>query len=296
MLALTVLLVSVIKGIFPPPEKNTELLNAFWLRKTHLKTKHAIVVGGDSRVYRGFSIDAMEAEVEESLKGINLGYSSAGFSIEYIDFLLNRLPKQGDRFLVLGLTPNSLTDEAVKNEALHQYQNERSFNQFKGLYLSSYLAHFAPYKITEWRNFITGQEPEMIKDETFMDNGWARSNRMPQDTLVALDIYRRIFTKDNINDSILATVVAKLDTVVQSGVNVIAYRPPTFDGMSALEDSLANFNEVKIVHALEQIGVTWVDFNNADYTVYDGSHLHFESAERLAAVIGRKINAILREK
>lgn len=91
MLGVTVVMFILLEIWLPAPAKNTELVNNFWLTKTHGNEQFNFVVGGDSRVYRGVSVDAIEKAVGADLQGHNLGYSSAGFSTEYMNFLTSRL-------------------------------------------------------------------------------------------------------------------------------------------------------------------------------------------------------------
>lgn len=290
-LLLTSLVTIILKLVMYPPLVNTELRTEFWLNKTHAVEKFNMVVGGDSRIYRGFSIEDMEEEVP-GLKGVNLGYSSAGFSKKYIDFMVSRLEKNGPRILIFGLSANSFTDESNKNESLDQYQAVRGFDLYKGLYLSRYLKYFAPYKISDLKNAFYPDTIGVVQ-EKFYSNGWTSSDLTPSVDSVAYEIYTKIFTEDKVNDSIVTAYLHHVDSLQKTGIQIVAFRTPTNDPMTAIEDSLSGLRFADLATHFQKNNMTWIDFKNSDFRTYDGSHLDSKSARKLGRSVGQVINQIL---
>jgi len=290
-LLLTSLVTLVLKLVMQPPLVNTELRTEFWLNKTHAAEKFNIVVGGDSRIYRGFSIEDMENEVDE-LSGINLGYSSAGFSKKYVDFMVGRLAADRPRILVFGLSANAFTDESNKNESLDQYQAVHGFDLYKGLYLSRYLKYFAPYKISDLKNAFYLDTVGVVQ-EKFYPNGWTSSDLTPSSDSVAFEIYTKIFTKDKVNDSIVTAFLHQVDSLQKTGIQIIAFRTPTNDPMTAIEDSLSGLRFTDLATHFQENNMTWIDFKNSDFRTYDGSHLDSKSARKLGKSVGETIKKIL---
>lgn len=291
-LILTAILTLVLKMVLFPPLVNTELRTEFWLNKTYAHADYSIVVGGDSRIYRGFSITDMEAELSGDFRGLNLGYSSAGFSSNYIDFMANHLKLSGPRFLVFGLSPHTFTDESITDELLNQYSNVKGFDRYKGLYLSTYLKHFAPYKISDLHAAWTGDYTGKVK-ETFYENGWVESDQNPTVDSVALEIYTKIFTKVKVNEEIIDQFIHQVDSLHQTGITVLAFRPPTNPKMVAVEDSLSGYQEDELANRFEAVGGIWIDLPVNDFTTYDGSHLDSKSARLLGKKVGEAIRQIL---
>lgn len=291
-LILTGILTLVLKIVLHPPLVNTELRNEFWLNKTHAVEKFDIVVGGDSRIYRGFSIADMEAEFSEEFKGVNLGYSSAGFSSTYIDFMANHLKSNGPRFLVFGLSPHAFTDESITDKLLNQYSNVKGFDRYKGLYLSTYLKHFAPYKISDLHAAFTGDYVGKVK-ETFYENGWIESEQKPTVDSAALEIYTKMFTKIKVNEEIIEQFIHQVDSLRHTGITVIAFRPPTNPKMVAIEDSLSGYQEGELATRFKSVGGYWIDLPANEFTTYDGSHLDSKSARLLGKKVGEAIRQIL---
>lgn len=278
-----------VKLFLPAPIKNTELRNEFWLRKTFAPSNYDIVIGGDSRIYRGVSTTAINTNLSPKLQAVNLGYSSAGYDLEYLEFLTSRLKPKGKRILVLGVTPHSLTLEGAKNELYHEHQNKGHFELIKGLYLSQYLKHFAPYKATELKDYFLNGVSDDGYFEDFQEDGWVHSHRLPEDSLTAIEIYQKLFTDYQVSDTLISNFLNRISAIEKSGIEVIAFRPPTFEMMRNVEDSLSGYKEDYMRDEMELRGCTWIDFNPAEFHTYDGSHLHYQSAEHLSRLIGEEI-------
>ncbi|NOQ73531.1 MAG: hypothetical protein GQ574_16110 [Crocinitomix sp.] len=296
MSSLTVLLVVCVKLFLPAPIKNTELRNEFWLRKTFASPDYDLVVGGDSRIYRGVSTTAINSELSPKLQAINLGYSSAGYDLEYLNFLVSRLNPAGKRILVLGITPHSFTLEGAKNDLYHEHLDKGTFEVFKALYLSKYLKHFAPYKATELKVYVLNGTSEEGYFEDFQADGWAHSHRLPEDSLTAIEIYQKLFTDYQVSDTLIFNFFNRISEIENSGIEVIAFRPPTFELMTNVEDSLSGYNEAFMRNEMELRGCTWIDLNPAEFHTYDGSHLHYKSAEHLSKRIGQEVEKLLADK
>jgi len=287
---ISLILIVVLKLTFPKPITNIEELNEFWITKTHGKGKYDIVVCGDSRIYRGFSIEALNEDLPLKYRGINLGYSSGGFSEEYLDFALSKLDTNSFcPVLVLGITPHSLTAEAFKNNAYHSYKSLGSFKIYKGSYLSFALKHFAPYKLQE----LIDDSKVNYMQECHSD-GWIASSYLISDSTEALTSYKKTFSKYQIDNKEVDVFLSKIKDITSNGITVVAFRPPNTSVMRHLEDSISGFDERLVKQNLLGNSVIWLDFEDADFESYDGSHLHYKSAKKLSGMIGEKIHGLCR--
>ena len=86
--------------------------------------------------------------------------------------------------------------------------------------------------------------------------------------------------------------INKLKQLVLSGINVIAFRVPTTEQMEILEDSISGYDENFVKNSLIQHSITYLDFQNSDFSSYDGSHLNEKSARKLSEQIGIKIKEL----
>ncbi|MFC2110856.1 hypothetical protein ACFLQ5_00230 [Bacteroidota bacterium] len=290
---LSILLIICVKIFLSEPIKNVELKNEFWIKKTHQKAKFNIVVGGDSRIYRGISIDKLEESLSQNLSGVNLGYSSIGFSGEYLDFMLSKLDLNSEtKIMVLGITPHSLTENAAKNEAYHQYNDINWDERYKVLYLSKYTKHFAPYKPWELTHSIAKEKTTIGYFEDFTSSGWVASYKIPIDTSEAIASYTKTLNKHKISQEVIDELFLKIKEFEKSGITIIGFRVPSTNQMEQLEESLSSFNEEYLKDEFERVGAFWFEFSNSDFNSYDGSHLHYLSAEKLSEKLGEKISEI----
>lgn len=294
-LVIASILFLVAKAIFPSAEGNKKYEEKqFWLKKTFGEEKADVVIGGDSRVYRGVSTNSLSKGLGGNLTSLNLGYSSAGYSNEYFDFLLSRMKKKETPILILGITPHSLTKEAAKNEDYNQYKKMTAFQRFEGLYLSELKKVFTlhnPKEIVEILFVKRSQREGYFQD--FTEGGWVGSYEIPNDSTSAIESYKKTFGKYQVSESVTEAFLKRVEKIRKSGVQVIAFRLPTTDQMEQLEDSISGFNEDYIKEQLESYGCVWLEFQNKGYRSYDGSHLHFKSAEKLSEELGNRVMKIL---
>lgn len=283
-----IILFIIIKISFPQPKRNKLHQDSFWIEKTHGYTKFNIIVCGDSRIYRGFSITDLENRIEENLSGINIGYSSAGFSDEYLEFAISKLDKNTkNQILVLGITPHSLTHEAFKNTALKSIQSLSKVDIYKGLYLSPFFKHFLPYEPSEFL-----RENELNYIQKFKTGGWVASSYLVPDSSQALASYKNTFSKYQVSNNEVNSFLKKVEEITRNGINIIAFRPPSTYKMRILEDSISGFDEKFIKEELIKRNVIWLDIMDSDFESYDGSHLHYNSAKKLSGIVGDRINKL----
>ena len=267
---MVITLIVLVKLFLPEPQNNRVLIQQFWSTKTHAGSDYDVVVCGDSRVYRGISVEDILLDQEVQLSGINLGYAGAGLSNSYIDFALSKFrPDSRLKILIVGVTPNSLTKKAFENESLNEYLAEGEFEELKHKYLSGMLKYFAPFSLLE---LIKMEESNY--QEKYMDGGWVASSYLMPDSNSALFNYSKRFTSHKVSDAELDSFLEKMKVVSEQGVVIIAFRPPSTYQMRRLEDSLSGFNEELIKQKLVSNSIAWLDFKDRDYNSYDGSHLN----------------------
>ena len=76
-------------------------------------------------------------------------------------------------------------------------------------------------------------------------------------------------------------------------LRLLGFRPPSTLAMEQLEDSLSGFNYSSFISKFKQNGGVWLTFSLKDYVSYDGSHLHYESANKFSKNLGLKIENTL---
>lgn len=295
-LLLSLITIIVIKSFLPEQLTDSDIARKFWIEKTHTKTKKNIVVIGDSRIYRGVSIQFLIKGINDpNLTGVNLGYSSTGFTMEYFDFILERLDMNAEnKYLVIGFSPWAFTNEAAENGHFHQYNNMSSLDVFSELYLNSYLKNYKPFDIIY--PSTNSNQTDFIQSNTYFEkhtsNGWIASYRTDFDSTRALESYTEEFTREKVQQKMIQNLIIRLKELKEKGVEIIAFRPPSTSQMEQLENTLGQFDEEYVKDELQKIGGHWVSFKSSDFVSYDGSHLHYKSAEKMSVQLGKYIQKL----
>jgi len=301
-LFITLSIVLLIKLVLPDHKSFREITDEFWFNKTHGTTKYNIVVGGNSRIYRGVSINSLLGSIDKNLTGVNLGFSSAGYSTEYLDFLYSRLDMAAsDKFILLGITPGSFTEKAALNKHYNEIKKISESEILKKSYLKKYL-DLEPYKPTELISILKRQngyiEEESGYYSRYNESGWVASYKLASDSTEALSKYQKYYEPEEviINQTIVNEFVQKVSEFIDQDIHVIAFRPPTTIQLEVLENELLKFDEDLIKNKLTETGCIWVDINSTDFNSYDGSHLHYLSAEKLSVQLGDVIQGVCFKK
>lgn len=283
LIVLIIFFIGLIKLFLPDPKQNKEESESFWSNKTHAPSTYDIVACGDSRIYRGISDDIILTS-KEKLSFLNLGYSSAGLSKDYLKFALSKFDSEANpKVLVVGITPHALTREAFNNYKLNFCLKFNDFEKFRFKFLSKYLKHIVPYKFQELINY---KEKNYL--QRYDKSGWVASNKLIQDSTFALKSYQNTFSKYQVISDDVISFTKNLNDISRSGIQVIAFRPPSTNQMVLLEDSISGFRESLIRDYLDS-SVLWLDFKNSDFKSYDGSHLNENSARKLSKLIGDNV-------
>lgn len=278
-LILSFLLTIALAFTLPQSENRSIMRQWFWLNKTYHLSDAELIVAGDSRAYRGID----PKSIGDDLNSINLAYSAAGFSKEYLDFVCAHFHENGkEKVLILGLTPFSFTPTALKNEHLQGFQKMSPFQRYKGLYINPALQLFEPRTVEDLYPINVSEK----YTEVYHENGWMESNDLPGDSLSALKSYQSIFDENRVEESAASYLMTQVDSLHKAGIMIIGFRPPTTPQMRALEDSLSGFDEHTFKLQFEAAGGLWLDVKDEDFATYDGSHLRPADARRLSKKIG----------
>lgn len=275
-----------LRGVLPEKRISETEIENFWIRKAVADPIYDIVIAGDSRVYRGIS----PLHIQKGLAGIdlnvlNFGFSSAGFSQNYLELAVSKFhPNSEVKILLLGVTPHSLTSKAFENEHLNSFLEFSAFDNFKSKYLFDFLNFFSPYHLSDL-------EPieEKNYQEEFKEGGWSAAYYLKPDSTVALESYYKTFTEYQVEEKNVTSFIYTLNSILNQDITIIAFRPPSTSKMTELEDEMSKLDMDLLAQKLKEIGVIWLEFNDNAYASYDGSHLHFKSAEKLSIQIGEII-------
>lgn len=290
-ICLLIVIVFCVKLFVPAPYINKELQNEFWVKKTHKTTLKNIVIGGDSRTYRGVSTKHL-LKGQSNLTAVNLGYSDGGFNSEYLQFLYKRLDTAAQQKIMLfGITPHVFLKKCSENEKLIEYQNKTSSEIFSGMHYASFLKHFPPY--TPYELFDDSSETYLIK---YHQDGYAASDNLKGDFGYTYWVYWDTYMKEKVSDSLIDVFFTDINEYQKKDIMIVAFGPPNTSHMKEIEDSHSGFNRHNFRTRLKENNVHWIEVNDSIYKSYDGSHIFHDDAERLSEFLGQKIKKIISEK
>jgi len=258
----------------------------FWVNKTHYSTNVDVVFVGDSRIYRGISTEAVQMILTDE-KVLNLGYSSGGLNNEMFDFATQLLDVNSkNKQIVLGVTPFSLTEEARKNEHFEQELNRPLAEIIEREYINPNISLFEPIKITDYQIVLDNR----FYSQKFHKNGWVESYKTPANNEEALIAYEETFSKTKLSDISIDETLSFITRMKEKGIKVYGFRPPSSKKMEELENNMTEFDEEKLQQMFEESGGYWITIpDRFSFESYDGSHLHYESAQKLSIFIAKKI-------
>jgi len=260
----------------------------FWLEKTFASDDYDIVVIGDSRVYRGVSTKEMEKLIENK-KVLNFGYSAARLDNLLLTKGAEKLNTKKEPIIILGITPNSLTEIANANADLLENLQMPREEKYEILYFYDVLKYFDVFNLEKINKSQEAPlEPKNYLEE-FHSGGWIASDYLREDTNAALPSYRSWFQDNKVSQKMVNRLLKQVNKWTLQGIKVYGFCPPTSFSMVQLEDSLSGFDSNRFVHEFVKRGGKWLVFDNTNFHSYDGSHLEKQSAILLSKQLALKI-------
>ena len=271
----------------PSPVSSVVQKEKFWADKVHSKKKYAVIVAGDSRVYRGIDPQELSNELG-NLAVLNFGFSSGGFNdLIFSEINSKLLTDATNRIIVLGITPYSLTPKAQENIHFLQEKNRTPEEVFTRRFVNPFLSFFDPIKPTD---LIQNTDTISGYHEVFNENGWVASYKLPSNPEAALKSYERDFENNRVQRELINDLCRQISVWRKSGILIFAFRVPSTASMERLENKLSGFDEDSIKSNVVSSGGIWLDIaNKYGYESYDGSHLSERSAVSFSKYLGKRI-------
>lgn len=279
-------------GSLDPLIQSKDDYNWFWTYKVHHKTKYDVILLGDSRLYRGVSPGAMEKYLP-NYSILNFGFSSGGLNGRIFKEASLRFNKNSrKKIVVLAVTPFSLTEESATNEHFITELDRPPSEVYQRIHLRPILKFFKSITPKQFKKSVIRKQkkPAVCYYQKFYPDGWVASDKVPADPNTALKSYRKTFEKGQVVKDIQNDLFQQTKKWVNSGVMVVAFRPPVAEKMLSLENELSGFEQAKFVSQFEHSGGKWIDIPiGEDYVSYDGSHLDSASAVHLSEILSLEI-------
>lgn len=263
--------------------------NRYWMVKANDQKSYAMVIGGDSRVFRGISPDHFESGFN-GYEAYNFAFWSNGMGRVYLEGMEKKIDTASDlRMIILGVTPYSLTPKAARCEHYRWETGKPKEQVLQTLYLSRVQEVFVPYGVIELADKVRGRSKPANYRIIYHSNGWVESYWIEPDTSYSARFYEDIFTDNAVSEEVIEVLLEFVERWTKMGIHVVGFRPPTSHTIRNLEHERGGFVEEDFVELFTAAGGIWIPLSPDAYQTFDGNHLEHQSAMRLSADLARLI-------
>lgn len=280
-----IVLLVVVTLLRPVEEHGLPYAN-FWEIKFSDEGNYDIVAAGDSRVLHGLSMEPFEEFIAG--RAFNFGFRGSAFTEDYLAAAAKHLSVDGERVLVLGITPNGFTEFAKHSNGYDQKVKEYGQRKFKTPYWMGLAEQrLQPMTIGEAYRTVSGrQNPLQL---TFHEDGWVESSHANPNEDHLLKFYSVHFNNNLATAENVDTTLKQIQQFVSEGIRVIAYRPPLSQSVQDAEDKNSDFDYGNFAEEFTKVGGVWIEVDPTKYQTYDGSHLSHESAREFSKWLASEI-------
>ncbi len=281
-------------AILRPRDKHGIPESTFWQNKFSGPAEFDIVAAGDSRILHGVNVE--EFENAGLGKALNFGFRGTPANEEYFSMAAERLG-DGDKqkILVLGITPNGFTANAVTtngfNQKLKDFEAAKKSRFSTPVWFAAIEQRFEPAKLAEMMRVASRRKNPL--QETYYPNGWIESSHQKPNEDYALRFFNVRFDGNAADPVRVKSACEYLQTLIGKGVRVVAFRPPVSDSMSVVEDEKSGFEYTEFKKTFSDLGGIWIDVDPAKFKTYDGSHLNSASAREFSKWLAMTIKSRL---
>lgn len=287
-LVLACVLLAVIVALRPENSQGVPMTQ-FWNNKFRVASQFDIVAAGDSRVLHGLDMQQLE---EAGLgQGFNFGFRGSPSSPEYISAASDCLSDDGKRILVLGITPNGFTKNAVSTSGFSQKRDDFKSSWEAPVLWRQIEQKFRPITLADAKRLVTRKRNPL--QETWHANGWIETSHKKPNQKLALRFYKVRFNGNMAKSDLVDKACESIAQSVRDGVRVFGFKPPVSTEMTELESEKSGFDYETFVKQFESAGGVWIDVDPSQFQTYDGSHLHSESATAFSKWIANEIRTYL---
>ena len=258
---------------------------AYYSGRMMIRDQFNVIFAGDSRTQNGIAPQVVGQYLPEA-SVLNFGFGGCGWDTSYLDRIGDLLVADGQKVLVLGITPYSLTPNAIKDNMFLSYSEQHTLSLRLSQLSGNLSLLFSPINLRRMAAAMTGG---YHKQTHYHKNGWKAVIVNPENPLETLKTYRKLFKGNTASAEIEKLLLARVARWTAQGITVAAYRPPTTSKMVELENDMSRWDEAAFRKRFETAGGIWYSFSNDVYASYDGSHLNRTAAETFSRDVARKL-------
>lgn len=286
----TLLLAGVIittLAMMRPEHISPRIPDAFWIKKLEWRHQADTVLAGDSRVYMGLSPQAMNA-IWPAPRIVNFGFSGVGYTRDFLDAVEKVLdPESRHPVIVLGITPQSLAPAAQRMNGFRYYSDYSRQDRFLAVHLEGLYHWLRPGTLGEATRLLLGRHLHV--DQRWYEDGWVSLDQDVDNPNLWATAFRNLFIDNQVDSKVVDRVLDAVAKWARQGISVYGFRPPTPMATVSLENNTSGFRQVAFVHAFEQAGGVWLEFDPTAWHSYDGSHLERSAALHFSRVLAQRL-------
>ena len=266
--------------------------NRFWQQKLRYETGVDLVAAGDSRVL--YDVCPSELTGAKVRKAKNFGFKSAPLNETYLSAAVKQLAPDGERILLVGVTPMAFTPASVQSNGFEQsLEDQESYLFEPPAFWSNLENRLTPLSLAELSMIVRRRRSPKL--ETFSADGWVACKTRKLNESYAIPFYRVRFQENEVNSDEIANLLDRVRSLKSEGVKVFGFQPPVPDEMKVVENEGSGFSYPDFVSEFREAGGVWIEPDTSDCKTYDGSHLEAESARRFSARLAEHIRMQISE-
>jgi hypothetical protein len=261
----------------------------FWVNKIEWGPEFDVVFAGDSRVNRGVWPQGVE-RANPDLKMANFGFSGQGWSDPYLDAIPRLLRPGGAKAIVLGITPRSFTQTAVKQGDFKTWSHLKPINQFALRHLTAADSFIRPENPVLLFGRAVSSSPKYGQWHT--EDGWMPGERSSHDTSSSEAEYRAMFQTEKADPARIEALASRIASWKKDGIQIFIFVPPIEPVISQIEREMSGYSQEEAEAKLTKAGAQVLK-PEGEYKTFDGHHLDRPEAVRFSDSLGQSLAAAL---
>ena len=293
---LTVFIYVICYFIFPKTHENKILRKHYFATKFDRNHKNDILFIGNSRVECG--INTIPISKKTGLSCYNFGIPRTTFTSElYFSFVLDKLDTSTFPVIVIGLSPSTIMhypeDGDIPNEAMNMFLEKPRSEWIKEKYFYKYLTYFTPYSPIQLFYSIISRD-YWFSSRIYNDDGWKKSFDFPMNEFRTSEMFKKMYQTLKVNHYQYDVLLQKIKEWSNKRITVLGFNCPTGGYIEEYERDLGEFDEIEISNKFNAAGGHWIFIpNRNNFKSYDGSHLHYDGANKLSVLLADSISSII---
>jgi len=280
---------------FPKSHENKILRKHYFATKFDRNHKSDVLFIGNSRVECG--VNTVPISKKTGLSCYNFGIPRTIFNGNaYFDFVLDKLDTSNFPVIVIGLSPSTIMyypSPKSTNELMMEYLRKPKMELLKEKYIYKYLSNFSAYSPIQIFYSIIGRD-YWFSSRIYNEDGWKKSYDYPMNEFRTTNLFKNMYQSLKVNNEQYNKLLIQIKKWSEKGITVLGFNCPTGGHLEKFERELGEFDEIDISNKFQAAGGHWIFIpDKHNFKSYDGSHLHYEGANKLSYLLADSISSII---